>query len=335
VKSTAIVFALVGALTLTLAAQQKSTPQQKPATQTAEAALGAAIHLEEVERNLDAAIAAYKVFLSQYGSNRPLAARAQYRLGLAYEKRGDAQARQAFERVGRDFPEQKDVVADANFRLAALTVRPTGEPTVRLVLAGGGDLSMLGTAVSLDGRWLARRNPSLDDGDPSNNDGSLVVTELASGRVTRLQTGTCLEGSKGCYAERPAFSPDGRQLVYAWRDQLSENTELRVIANEPGAKFRTLIRDRQVSIRPSDWSRDGRAILAIKEGENEELIRGEAGFVLVSVTDGRYRIVKSSIGTGRAGSSPTPRRPVGRMGLPSASKRKSGWSQRTAQAKCS
>ncbi|MEK7407424.1 MAG: hypothetical protein AAB225_20295 [Acidobacteriota bacterium] len=76
--------ALAGML---LAAPQKDSK--------AEALLGAAIHQEEAEGNLEAAIATYKKVLAQYGSNRPLAARAQYRLGLCYEKLGDAEARKA------------------------------------------------------------------------------------------------------------------------------------------------------------------------------------------------------------------------------------------------
>src|SRR5215471_19194042 len=88
---------LAGVLTMTVVAQ-------KPATSTSNAAdalLGAAIHQEEAEGNLDAAIASYKKFLSQYSDNRPLAAKAQYHLGLAYEKLGNAEARKAYEQVIR------------------------------------------------------------------------------------------------------------------------------------------------------------------------------------------------------------------------------------------
>ena len=92
----------------------------------AEAALGAAIHQEEVEGNIEAAIASFKNFIAQYGSNRPLAAKAQYRLGLAYEKLGDAQARAAYERVMREFADQKDVASQASRRLEALRVPRQG-----------------------------------------------------------------------------------------------------------------------------------------------------------------------------------------------------------------
>src|SRR5438128_5302142 len=98
---------LCAALTLTAAAQKSAA--QKP--QAAEALLGAAIHQEEAEGNLETAIAGYKKFLSQYGNNRPLAAKAQYHLGLAYEKLGNAEARKAYERVVNEFADQKEVAA--------------------------------------------------------------------------------------------------------------------------------------------------------------------------------------------------------------------------------
>ena len=56
-----------GALVLSLGAQLVST--QGP--QTAEALLGAAIHQDDAEGNLEAAIEGYRTFLAQYGDNRP------------------------------------------------------------------------------------------------------------------------------------------------------------------------------------------------------------------------------------------------------------------------
>ena len=48
------------------------------------------------------------------------------RLGLAYEKLGDAQARAAYERVMREFADQKDVASQASQRLEALRVPRQG-----------------------------------------------------------------------------------------------------------------------------------------------------------------------------------------------------------------
>src|SRR5215468_376015 len=116
-KRTLILYLVVfGLVTLTAVAQKSTTSTSN----AAEALLGAAIHQEEAEGNLEAAIASYKKFLSQYGSNRPLAAKAQYHLGLAYEKLGNAEARKAYEQVVRNYADQSEVVADARRHLATL-----------------------------------------------------------------------------------------------------------------------------------------------------------------------------------------------------------------------
>src|SRR5215467_9948809 len=102
---------LCGVLALTVVAGQK---QSRP-----EALLGAAIHQEDAEGNLESAIASYKKFLAQYANNRPLAAEAQYHLGLAYEKLGNAEARKAYEQVVRNYSDQSELANDARKRLAA------------------------------------------------------------------------------------------------------------------------------------------------------------------------------------------------------------------------
>ena len=107
---------LCGALVLTGGAQLSST--QGP--QTPEALLGAAIHQEEAEGNLEAAIESYQTFLAQYGDNRPLAVQALLRMGQAYERLGRPDARDAYERILRDYAEQADPVGIARARLAAL-----------------------------------------------------------------------------------------------------------------------------------------------------------------------------------------------------------------------
>src|SRR6266498_4157830 len=85
-----------------------------------DAALGAARHLEEAEGNYPAAIEAYKKFLAQYGKDRARSAKVLVRMGQCYEKLGDAESRKAYERVVREFGDQKEAAEAARVRLAAL-----------------------------------------------------------------------------------------------------------------------------------------------------------------------------------------------------------------------
>ena len=130
-KRTLILYLVVfGLVTLTAVAQKATTSKSS----AAEALLGAAIHQEEAEGNLEAAIAGYKKFLAQFADNRPLAAKAQYHLGLAYEKLGNAEARKAYEQVLRIYPDQSGIAADARRHLAVLEGAQSSESlTVRHV----------------------------------------------------------------------------------------------------------------------------------------------------------------------------------------------------------
>src|SRR6266542_1588548 len=80
--------------------------------------LQAAINKEVVEGDLKGAIEQYRKVAQ--GSNRTVAAKALVRMGQCYEKLGDAEARKAYERVVRDFADQKDMAAQAQIRLVSL-----------------------------------------------------------------------------------------------------------------------------------------------------------------------------------------------------------------------
>src|SRR6266487_122002 len=82
-----------------------------------DAALGAARHLEEAEGNYPAAIEAYKRFVTQYGKNRALAAKALIRMAECHQRLGNAEARVIYERVLREYSDQKDAVCAAKARL--------------------------------------------------------------------------------------------------------------------------------------------------------------------------------------------------------------------------
>src|SRR5712692_3164203 len=99
----------------------------------AEIALEAAQHRQLVDGDLEAAIQLYKNILTTYGSNRPIAAKALLRMGECYEKLGQTEAKNAYERVLRDYSDQAEMVAKARARLAALT--PAIEPASRGIVA--------------------------------------------------------------------------------------------------------------------------------------------------------------------------------------------------------
>src|SRR4051794_38787519 len=115
-----------------LAAAMLATAQPR----NSDAALGAARHLEEAEGNYPAAIEAYKRFLAQYGKDRTLAAKALVRMGQCYEKLGDAESRKIYERVVREYADQKEAVAAARAKLGGDSAAKNAGIVMRQVWTG-------------------------------------------------------------------------------------------------------------------------------------------------------------------------------------------------------
>ena len=88
--------------------------------QTAEELLPKAIQLEEVKGELEQAIEVYQTIVKEFPDNRPVAAKAQFHIGLCYEKLGLKEAQKAYRAVVNNYPDQQSEVALAKERLSRL-----------------------------------------------------------------------------------------------------------------------------------------------------------------------------------------------------------------------
>jgi Tol biopolymer transport system component len=273
-----IIFPLI-ALALSIVLSPPDTAAQK--SQSADVLLGAALHQEEVEGNLEAAIETYKKLLAEFPGNRPLAAQAQLHLGFCYEKLGEAQAKEAraaYERVVHDFADQAEIVAQARVRLAALagTAGASGSSTlaVRRVWAGA-DVT---GKVSPDGRFL-----SFTDWDSEN----IAIRDLATGQNRLLTDTGNLAGSGGGWAEYSVPSPDNKNVAYAWHSDGSYNL---CVVGFDGSKPRVLraAGNGVLDLLPLAWSPDGRQLLAefVKTDNTRDMM-------LVAVADGSAKLLKA------------------------------------------
>ncbi len=90
------------------------------AQETAEEIYQAGLYQEEVQGDLERAIAMYGRILDEFPESRAVGAKAQLHIGLCYEKLGVRRAQQAYQRVIDDYPEHRNEVAVARARLADL-----------------------------------------------------------------------------------------------------------------------------------------------------------------------------------------------------------------------
>jgi len=141
---------MVGALFTVAAATQDAAD---PGVQ-----LRAAIETEEVDGDLEAAMAQYQQIIEANGNNRAVVARALLRLGGCHEKLGQEEAARIYRQLVNEYADQAEEVAAARRRLATLTrtaAEATPSPRFRKLVVpskprhrGGGMLSPDGTRLA-------------------------------------------------------------------------------------------------------------------------------------------------------------------------------------------
>ena len=181
---------------------------------------------ETIQGDLKGAIALYQDVVKEAGSNRTIAAQALVRMAECYRKMGDAESRKIYERIVRDYADQKDAVATARARLDGSA--PPDVLTARLVWSD----NVIDASASLtpDGRLLAMRDPSTGD---------IAIRDMSTGQIKRLMAKTGSWSESPEFGNFPVLSPDLRQVVYAWNDGAGDlgNYQVRVLATEAGSLY--------------------------------------------------------------------------------------------------
>ncbi|MBT4501080.1 MAG: DUF2092 domain-containing protein [Gemmatimonadetes bacterium] len=135
---------------------------------------------ENGEGDLDAAIEVYRKIVSEHADTTEVAAKAQLRIGMCYEKLGREQATEAYQKVIERFPGEAEIVQQARERLQALAEsgkvkRPevgAGPEKTKAVIAEldrkrervqsyrsvlSTSMEMMGNSVTTTGKMLFRR----------------------------------------------------------------------------------------------------------------------------------------------------------------------------------
>ncbi|MFB3068822.1 MAG: tetratricopeptide repeat protein, partial [Acidobacteriota bacterium] len=173
--------------------------------QSAGQLLQSGLYQEDIKGDLDAAIQIYRKIIQDFPHHRSVAAQALLHIGTCYEKLGRGEAREAYERVLRDYADQAEQASTARVRLAALRASPAEaqEPdkaaptTYKVADVDGG-------AISPDGRFLTYTDWSTGD---------LVLQDLKTGEKSHLTNKGSWEKSSEFALWEQAISPDGKQVA--------------------------------------------------------------------------------------------------------------------------
>jgi len=274
-KVTAVV--LVMMLTATLSSAQESGYDLYQKALVKERALG----------DVEEALHLYQRVTTEFGSNHALAAKAQYRLGLLYDRLGrHAEAQRALNAVVSQYADQTDLVREARAKLVTASARPSNSASEK---------SKLPTTMGMRRVWEGKLvdtegSPSPDGALLSYTDwetGDLAVRELETGKSRHLTNKGGAWSKSVEFAEDSVISPDGKQVVYTWFDK-DYSFGLRLIGTD-GSNTRVLCRNNKVDwIHAYEWTKDGKQLLVYITYHD---LTSQIG--LISVADGRLRVIKT------------------------------------------
>ncbi len=249
---------------------------------------------ERAVGDIEEALRLYQRIVKEFAGNHALAAKAQLRMGLLYDRLGrKADAQRAYQAVVNQYSDQTNEARQARAKIA--------------VAANANDAakSKANSAARGRDRWAqnmaARRVWAGSDVDTSgsiSSDGrlltfvdwrttyDLMVRDLVSGQ-TRHLTNRAKDASEE--ALWSIFSPDATQVAYAWYSSQQNGYDLRLVGLEAGATPRILYSKPDVGVvQPMDWSADGKQIFAVLRHRDKTY-----QMVAVSVADGSVRVLKS------------------------------------------
>jgi Tol biopolymer transport system component len=235
----------------------------------------------ETKGDLKGAIALFEEIIQKFPNERDYAAKSLYLIGTCYEKLGRDEARNAYERLLREYADQNEAATQARKRLAALSISAGVEGEQGLAarqIWTGSDIDFEGSP-SPDGRYL-----SFVDWET----GDLALRDLQTGTNRRLTNKGPWEKSEE-FAEFSRWSPDGKLIAYDWYDgNSSGSVDLHVITPR-GGKPRVLVDNSDGEwMQTYDWSPDSKRVLVFLEKKD-----GTLQIVLVSAADGTTEVIKT------------------------------------------
>lgn len=248
-------------------------------SQTGEDFFQKALRLERNEGKLMEAIELYETILKQFPENREVAAKAQFHIGLCYEKLGLKQAQKAYQTVIQNYGEQKEVVAKAQDRLSKLKLpgRKSKEPKgIRIKQVWKKPyLDSLGT-VSSDGRFLSY----VDWGK-----GDLAIHNLMNGE-NRLLTHEATYDDPQHFAMSSAISKNDKQVAYSWWSINHTYDLLLVDVDNPSPRI--LYRHKDEEVYPVTWLSDKELIVTRYNTKTET-----AQITSFTILDGTIHVLKT------------------------------------------
>jgi Tol biopolymer transport system component len=241
-----------------------------------------ALAKERAEGNLEEAISLYQK-VAEESTDKALAAKAQLRIGICYEKLGRAEALKAYQAVIERFPNQSEQVAEARARIAELTTERTlGPPLTHIWSWDDDDFLLEAQSLSPDGTKLLGIHISWEYGQ------NVVYKDLNSGKFEFI-TKFDWENEEDGWTYHPVWSPDSKQVAFNFARRKDPTEELRISPLEGKSRAVFRCENKDEAIYPCNWFPDRQRILAVHITSAKELRLGA-----VSLQNGDFNLIYST-----------------------------------------
>ncbi|MFZ5928034.1 MAG: hypothetical protein ACOYX1_11360 [Acidobacteriota bacterium] len=245
----------------------------------ADVTLQRAMRKETLEGDLKGAIALYEKTVAEANSDRATAAKALIRMAECHQKSGNAESRKIYERVVREYVDQKEAAALARTRLSdgGMLAKAKSDRAVWT----GPKVDLFGR-VSQEGRYISFTDWA--------EGAAVAVHDLRTGMNRQLaKAGFDSSGYLGG-AQFSTFSRDGKQVAYEWYDSKNQ-VQIRAVPVEGNGipAPRVIFTNPDVtSINVSDWSPDGKwlAVHLRRKDRSSQI-------ALVAADNGELRVLKT------------------------------------------
>ena len=244
-------------------------------SQTPEQLFQKGIMKEEGEGSLKEAIELYKTVADNTKADKVLRAKALYQMATCYEKLGQQEARNIYEKLVANYTDPQELVANAKRKLSSLNAGQPVLPKTGLSMRQMKDASKEEGPFSPDGKFVVFRD-----------DFSLGVRNLQTGEKWNISKKAVLSPPELQGPDLVIWSPDSKSLAYCWtihdESYSRYSAEIHYVERD-GSGDRILIKDTHYVI-PTDWSSDGKnlliarwsqpvklSLLTIKDGKEKEI----------------------------------------------------------------
>jgi Tol biopolymer transport system component len=253
---------------------------------------------ERAVGDVEEALRLYQQIVKEFAGNHALAAKAELRMGLLYDRLGrKADAQRAYQAVVSQYADQTNEARQARAKIVVAAPRKNGASAKVMTGSTARRTTMIWADVDQQETWV--NSPSADGRYLAFTDGrtgDLAVRDLRED-TNRYLTNKKDWAPSGEEADEPIVSPDGRQVAYTWerhsdkdiRKRIGYDLRIRSLngaeVGEPQIVHQS---DETRYIKTFGWTLDGKSLLVVRQLQDRA-----NQIALISIADGSVRVLKS------------------------------------------